>query len=38
LCLLDEEVVGSCENDVCVDELDPSVLYDKALTCCGFEF
>ncbi len=38
LCLVDEEEVGSCKNDVCVDELDPSVLYDKALTCCGFEF
>jgi len=37
-CLLDDEEVGSCTNDVCVDELDPNALYVKALTCCGFEF
>jgi hypothetical protein len=38
LCLVDDEEVGSCKNDICVDELDPNGLYDKALSCCGFEF
>jgi len=37
-CFVDAEEVGSCTNDVCVDDLDPDVLYEKAFTCCGFEF
>ncbi len=38
LCLVDNEEVGSCKNDVCVDDLDPNDLYGKASECCGFEF
>ena len=38
VCLVDDEPVGECANDVCLDdEPDPSAIHDKALSCCGFE-
>jgi hypothetical protein len=38
VCLVNDEVVDQCANDVCLDEEpDPDAIQQKALACCGFE-
>lgn len=36
-CLEDGIEVATCQNDVCVDEIDHDTLSQKALACCGWE-